>query len=238
MDNQIIKSLIRHSNTEILDSVSRETAIINMAEQYEVSCSAEELSEAADKYRLEHNLLTYEDTMAWLELHHWQAGDFEDVIRLTVLESKLHSLSVIEEGLHTRFHADPSAYDLLWASRLVVKDEGIATELALLYQESGYKFDVLVRRYSIESSQAGSVATTTRRNFYRHEIPELPDDASQQKPILINPTYVGDAWHLYLVFSVKSAELNEATSEHIKKQLLNEQLNQYKVNLSEYFDSL
>jgi hypothetical protein len=74
---------------QLVEAVIDQKIIAAEAQAAAVTVTPEELQQAADRLRRQHQLLGAEETFAWLNRHQMSIEDLEEMARLTWLEDKL-----------------------------------------------------------------------------------------------------------------------------------------------------
>ena len=64
--NEICDLLLRAAPYSTLRSAAHERAVAALASSVGIDCDVTALQDAADRFRLEHGLVTYDQTLAWL----------------------------------------------------------------------------------------------------------------------------------------------------------------------------
>jgi hypothetical protein len=74
---------------QLVDAVIDQKIIAAEAQAAVITVTPEELQQAADRLRRQHQLLGAEETFAWLDRHQMSIEDLEEMARLTWLADKL-----------------------------------------------------------------------------------------------------------------------------------------------------
>ncbi len=219
-------SLIRHAPAWATEYTLRERSIVLMARSMGVDCSATELNDEADRFRLSRNLITAEQTRAWLKERRISATSWNLALMCAVLERKLLACSEIRKTASEALASDPDAFRRLCFMRLEVEDEGVAHELYLLLEEEGYSFYVLANRYSLERGP-----NAIRRIQLFCELPRQVADcvgaSASRLPLTLAPFQERSLWFLYRVLSVDPAQCDEWTFTEANRLTLESWLSRF-----------
>lgn len=193
------------------------------AAQQSLEVSDEELQQAADEFRLEHNLHDVEATESWLAANHLSYEAWEASLEEQSLARKLRD-ALTAQKIEQHFAENRLSFDTATISQLVVKDEGVARELRAQIVEDEADFHGLARQFSIDNATklASGFVGTVRRTEMEALIEAGVFGA---KPGQIVGPYKTDAgWSLIKIETQHRGQLNDATREAIKAQLFDEWL--------------
>jgi hypothetical protein len=223
MDKDLLDLLLRHAGADMMEAAVRDAAIRDMAAAWKVETTMEALQGAADRFRLERDLLSYEDTRAWLGDNWLSERNWQNLLAVDV---QTHSLIVSERiagSVECEFAGRRDDYARALLARLVVDDEGLAHELFMACFDGKGDFDVLVRRYSIETSRTSPAPPPTRRWFFRFELPPPVAGGAfagmSSGPLMMPPIEMGDRWHVYRILKTCDPVLDEETRSAIAGRL-------------------
>ena len=188
-----------------------------------IKVSDEEFQQAADAFRVEHDLYDVEATEEWLAANYLSYAEWEALLADEIIRRKLR-----EELTHGRvekyFAEQRMSFDAATISRLVLKEEGVARELRAQIVEDGADFHTLAREYSTDlaTRPAGGYSGVVRR-------PEL--DASIEAAVFgaqagktVGPIKTYDGWELVKIEALHPATLDEPMREAIMSVLFSEWL--------------
>jgi hypothetical protein len=168
----LLDLLLRHVPAATMDAAVRDRAITAMARRLGIAAGEEDIQAAADQFRAERELLTYEATRRWLSRHWLSAENWHKLLEARVEARRLLDSPAIAAQVQESFEARAAEYARALVARLVVEDEGLAHELFLLVREGAHDFEVLARRYSLEPVRAGpGMPYLARRWRFRYELP-------------------------------------------------------------------
>jgi hypothetical protein len=193
-----------------------------------IGCTDADLQAAADRFRLERGLATFDETLAWLSGRGMTAASWEELLRTGVLEENLLRSDAIGAAARERFEAAPDQFAKVLIGSVTVEDEGIAREIHLLAKEEGYSFDVLARRYSIEFADGDMPHPTLRRILWRCQAPGAIASAVRAEdfrgPLDLEPVQVGDRWCVCRIYEIAAPVFDAATEDLVRSMVLAEAL--------------
>lgn len=228
MKMTLARSIIRHSPPQVLDAALREQSIFCLAERLGEECLEDEVQRFADDFRLKNQLITLEETKAWLKKRCIQADDWLILLKAQILERKLLENPRISNQVETEFNEASEDYSRILQMRLLVEDLGIAQELVILAKEDDIGFDILAKRYSVEPASPVNPSPISKHYLYMFEAPsELREQLAGHNfpdPYLSPAMKVGDKWGVYLVCGMLNPILDDGTREAIKQRLLGKML--------------
>lgn len=193
------------------------------AAQQGIEVTAEELQDAADRFRAERSLHSAAATGAWLEQRHLALEEWQQSLAQVVLAAKLRR-ALVEERVEAHFAQHCLSYEWVELSQLVVKEESVARELRLQIAEEEADFHALARRYSEDEAtrKLGGYCGTIRRGT-------LP--GAEQAAVfgaapgsVVGPFPFREGWRLYRVESHHPAVLDDETRRQVADELFREWL--------------
>jgi putative peptide maturation system protein len=195
------------------------------AEQRGIEVSDNELQQAADDFRAEHELFDEESTENYLAANYLTYEDWELLLEDDVITRKLRD-ALTDEKVEERFAVNRLSFGAATISRIVVKDEDLAKELWAQIVEDGADFHALARRYSVNEQTrpaSGYVGVVKRKEME----PLVESAVFGAKPgEIVGPVKTDDGWELVKVESLHPATLNDDTREAIKSLLFEEWLDE------------
>lgn len=177
-----------------------------------------DLQAAADAFRRDRGLFRASDFERFLAAARINPDDFESKLRRGLLKTKLMAKAIPEAEAERFFYENRLEHDRARLSRIVVREEGLAQEIAVQLRE-GRGFPELARKHSLipAEAMAGGYAGEKARK-------ELPPEAeplvfSAKKGGLAGPIAVGQEHHLYWVHEILPAKLTPELREGIREIL-------------------
>lgn len=188
-----------------------------------IEAADDELQEAADDFRIEHDLHTAEATENWLAAKRLTFEAWEALLESNLVRQKLRE-ALTATKVEQYFVENRLSFDTAAVSRLVVSDEGVARELRAQIVEDGADFHALARTYSTDEATrpAGGYGGRVRREEVEPSVEAAVFGAQPGK--VIGPVKTDEGWQLIKVESVHQAELDDTLREALKTQLFNDWL--------------
>lgn len=204
-----------------------DTALVRQAAAKRgIGVTDEELQAEADLFRAERELYDAAATEAWLANNLLSFADWEAWLEERVTTRKLRE-AITAGKVEEHFAVNRLAFDEADISRLVVGDEGVASELRAQIVDDGADFHALARRHSLEAATrpAGGYAGTMRRADLEAAVEAAVFGARPEA--VLGPFKEGRGrWALIKVEELRRARLDDALRERIKDQLFAEWLDE------------
>lgn len=221
--------------TSLIEGIMTRKIVTHAATAANIEIDPTELQQAADQFRLTHDLASVEDTITWLEQHHLSVDEFEAMIHINLLCHKL-AWHLFEHQIEAWFVAHQIDYRSAVLYEVVLDDIDLAMELFYALQESEISFSEVARQYGqdIELRRKGGY----RGVVYRHEMkPEIAAKVFAAKsPQLLKPIITAQGVHLIWVEEVIHPEVNEPLRNQILSTLfkdwLKQQMQQSQIDLT------
>ena len=188
-----------------------------------ITATDSELQQAADDFRIAHDLHTAEATEQWLAERHLTFEDWELLVERDLVGHKLRD-ALTDGKVEQHFVENRLSFDSAAVSRLVVSDEDIARELRAQIVEDGADFHALARQYSIDAATklaGGYIGQVGRAEM---EAAVEPAVFGGQPGKIVGPLKADDGWQLIKVESLQTAVLDDSMRETIKSLLFDEWL--------------
>ena len=209
----------------ILEGVATCQIIESKATELELEISDQELQQAADDFRLTHNLHNIEATWQWLQKNHLSMDDFEALIRTNTLTKKLaHHL--FSDRVKAFFFQHQLDYAGAAMYEVILDDEDVAIELFCALQEGEMSFHDVARTYESNPARrrSGGYCGVLQRQNLKPEISAAVFAASP--PQLLKPIVTSIGVHLILVEEIIQPQLDEELHNQIMSGLFSEWLQQ------------
>jgi putative peptide maturation system protein len=191
----------------------------------------EDLQQAADDFRRQFGLYEAEPTHQWLASQGLSVQDFEERLAATILARRVRD-QVSDGQVDSYFAANRAAMDQASVSRIVVAEEEVAAELLAQIAEEGADFAAVAREYSTDEAtrQAGGFAGPASRASLGADAEALVfgSEAGQT----VGPVKTDGGWAILRVETLRPAQLDEATREHIKDLLFGQWLQEQRAKAS------
>jgi parvulin-like peptidyl-prolyl isomerase len=216
----------------LLEAIATRKIIVETAAKENIPIEIAELQQSADNLRLVNNLIKAEDTWQWLEKHHLSLDNFEEIVNLNLLSSKLaHHL--FADKVEPFFYAHQLDYSAAVTYEVILDDEDLALEIFYALQEGEITFQEVAREYieNPEIRRAGGYQGIRKRSDFRAEIASPVFAANP--PEIIKPVITPKGVHIIIVEEIIKPELNEQMRAEILGDLftnwLKEQINKLEI---------
>lgn len=203
---------------QVLSDLTKQKIIEQTAARLNIVPSESELQVAADRFRLQQNLISSTDTLNWLQKSYLSVTDFEELIVQKLLVQKL-ARHLFQEQVEAYYHNHQLDYYQAVVYEIVLSDFDLGIELYYGLQEGELSFWDLAHQY-IEDCEL------RRRGGYRgkqsrHQMhPEIAAAVFAQKidslPIVIKPITVDKKTHLIHVEEIIQPHLDESLRQNIQ----------------------
>jgi hypothetical protein len=204
------------------------------AQQQGIEITVPELQASADQLRIQHQLLTAEATIAWLENHQLTVEDLEDIAQSNVLVEKLKA-AVIEPQIAPYFYQHQLDYEQAVYYEVVVTKQELAMELFYALQEQEIDFLAVLHRYIDDRATRlnGSYRHVVRRQDLSAEMAAMI--FAVPAPQVLRPFSHGNVTHLIYVVELLAPILDESLQQQIGDRLfqnwLEQQRSQYQIKM-------
>lgn len=210
---------------QIIQGIANRKIIESIAEENEITLEPEELQKAADAFRLTHNLLLADATELWFQEHYLSLDEFEEIIRISALSSKLaqHLFGDQVEPFFVKHQLD---YTQVVMYEVVLDDEDLAMELFYAIQEGEMSFPDVAHQYTqdTELRRCGGYRGRVRRTDLKPEVSATI--FASTPPQLLKPILTAKGAHLILVEEVIQPELDKSHRQKILSNLFLDWLKQ------------
>jgi parvulin-like peptidyl-prolyl isomerase len=219
---------------EIIEQIITRKAIANAAAEAGIKVETEELQKAADQMRLINQLLSADDTWAWLQKHHLSLDDFEEIIDTTLIANKL-AQHLFGDKIEPYFFQHQLDYAGVVMYEVVLDDKDLALELFYTIKEGEMSFHDVARQYikDVELRRKGGYLGIVLRKDLKAEISAAV--FGSKPPQLIKPIVTAKGVHLILVEEIIQPQLDEKLYQKIASELfaewLKEQTAQFVLNI-------
>jgi hypothetical protein len=206
-----------------------------VAQEQGIEVAVSELQASADQLRIQHQLLTAEATIAWLEKHQLSVEDLEDIAQSHVVIEKLKT-TIIEPQIEPYFYRHQLDYAEAIYYEIVVAQRELAMELFYALQEREIDFLAVLHRYVNDR-------TTRIEGSYRHVVQRRDLSAelsavifAAQAPQVLRPFPIGTEMRLIYVVELLPPVLDEALREQLRDQLFDDWLAERRSDYDIQFD--
>jgi len=209
----------------VLEGVATCKIVELKAAELKINLSDEELQQAADDFRLTHNLHNIDATLQWLKNNKMSMDDFEALMQTNIITKKLaHQL--FGDRVKSFFFQHQLDYAGAAMYEVILDDEDMAIELCCALQEGEMSFHDLARTYESNPARrrSGGYCGVLQRQNLKPEISAAVFAASP--PQLLKPIVTSLGVHLILVEEIIQPQLDEELYNRIMSGLFSEWLQQ------------
>ena len=218
-NDEIIKHLkLSRQMPGLLREIHTQKIIRTTAKDKNITLSESELQVAADRFRLQHNLVSSQATLEWLSKYQLSVEEFEELIYNTSLYFKLAE-HLVGDRVQPYFYAHLLDYTKAIIYEIALNDKDLALELFYGIQEQEFSFWDVAHQYIEEPElrRLGGYRGAIARNQLPPEISAVVFAA--QPPQILKPIVVAKKTYLILVEELISPELDEKLHYQILTQL-------------------
>ena len=209
----------------IVDSILAHKIILETTAELQIEVEIEELQATADRIRLANALHRSEDTLSWLEYHWLSLDDFEEMVKLSVLSTKLanHLFGDRIDLLFAEQHAD---YMQAYIYEVIVEDPDLAWELFYALQAGEITFYEMARQYAQdrELQRKGGYRGAVRRADLTAEVCAAVFSATASQ--LLKPIVTAKGVYLIQVEEILVPNLNAQLRQQMLGDLFSQWLRQ------------
>jgi parvulin-like peptidyl-prolyl isomerase len=179
-----------------------------------IEVTPEEIQTCADEFRTANNLERTEETLAWLQRRELGVEDFEAMIHLSVLQSKL-AKHLFADQVDTYFATHQLDYVTVAIYEVVLEDEDVALELFYSLKEGETTFFEVAQNYvqDTELRRRGAYRGILKRADLSAEVSSAV--FASAPPQLLRPILTANGIHLIYVDEILQTELNKEVRHEI-----------------------
>jgi parvulin-like peptidyl-prolyl isomerase len=209
----------------IIEGILTRKIVTRTAKEHGINAEPEELQEAADALRLMNNLQSAEATWSWLQNHALSLDDFEELVEINVITSKLahHLFGAKVEPFFVEHQLE---YVQAVTYEVVLDDADLAMEIFYAIEEGEISFHEVAHRYILDPEQrrCGGYRGALCRQDLKPEISAAVFAATPSQ--VLRPIVTSKGAHLILVEEILSPTLDEILRYKIITSLFSEWLKQ------------
>lgn len=224
---------VRRKLLPLLRAATIESLLIQHAEDAKLEVTGTELQTAADEFRQQAGLSLIKDFQTWLEQERLTLSNFEDALKRDLLLVKLRDY-LTRGRIAQYFDADSTRYDQTHLKQIVLGNEDFANNLIKKIRKQVSDFSQFAHDYSLD--RASAINGGDLGLIFRYQLPqEVSEAVFSAKPCdVVGPVAISSYFYLFLVESIKPAELDNFTVEDIRQELfdtwLSEQCRDLKID--------
>ncbi|BAY61117.1 hypothetical protein NIES22_11780 [Calothrix brevissima NIES-22] len=209
----------------LLEAIATRKIILNTAKEAGIKVENEELQQAADALRAANRLIKAEDTWKWLQKHHLDLEDFEQIAELNLLSLKL-AAHLFAEKVEPYFYENQLNYLAAVTYEVVLEDEDLAWELFYAVTEGEITFQDVTRQHiqNPELRRTGGYRGIKNRQEFKPDIAAAVFVANP--PELLKPIVIAQKVHLIWVEEIIQPKLDQQLRIKIISELFADWLKQ------------
>jgi parvulin-like peptidyl-prolyl isomerase len=198
----------------ILEAIAIRRAIATAVIEAKVEVEIDELQEASNKFRAANNLELEEDTWLWLQKQGMSLDDFEEMLQVTILSTKV-SQHLFAEQVESYFSHNYLNYAEIVMYEVILDDEDLASKLFSGLQEGKLNFYAVAHEYiqDEELRRVGGYRGLLHRSDLQPEISSVVFAA--KPPQILKPIVTAKGVHLILVEELIQPELDQSLKTQI-----------------------
>jgi parvulin-like peptidyl-prolyl isomerase len=202
----------------LIQSILRRNVIAAQIKQIGIELTATELQQAADRFRIIHQLETTEATKKWLEDGDFSLDDFEYIVTQDLLAQKLAE-HLFCDRVEQFFHQHLLDYSGAILYEVILEDRDLAMEIFYSLQEGDLSFADVAHQYitAPELRRRGGYIGTVSRKQLHPEISAAVFAASP--PQLIAPVTTAIGVHLIQVEEIITPKLDQQLYQQILTEM-------------------
>ncbi|MEA5598436.1 peptidylprolyl isomerase [Rivularia sp. UHCC 0363] len=210
----------------VVENILTRKIIINTAQEAGITAEPEELQQTADSLRLMSQLKSADATWAWLQKHSLSLDDFEELVYITVISSKLTEY-LFDQKVEAVFVENQLDYTQVVMYEVVLDDEDLAMELFYALAEGEMTFPQLAQQYIQDTllRRTGGYKGILNRTDLKPEISAAVFAATP--PQVLKPIITSEGVNLIFVEEIIQPELNEILRSKILNNLFSEWLKEH-----------
>ena len=207
----------------VVENILTRKIILNAAQEAGIKAEPEELQQAADNVRLMSQLKSADATWTWLQKHCLSLDDFEELVYVTVISSKLIEY-LFAEKIEAVFVEHQLDYTQVVIYEVVLDDEDLAMEMFYAIAEGEISFPEVAHQYiqDVSLRRTGGYKGILNRTDLKPEISAAVFAATP--PQIIKPIITSEGVNLIFVEEIIQPELNEILRSKILNNLFSEWL--------------
>lgn len=212
----------------VKEAISTRRLIQTAAAEADISVTPEEIQTYADEFRTANNLERTEETLAWLKQRELDVEDFEAMIHLSVLQSKL-AKHLFADQAEAYFAAHQLDYTTVAIYEVILEDEDVALELFYSLKEGETTFFEVAQQYTqdTELRRRGGYRGILKRTDLNAEVSSAV--FASAPPQLLKPILTANGIYIIYVDEIFQPELSKEIRSEIIFSLFFEWIKQEKI---------
>ena len=232
---EIIKYLkLSRQMPDVLTGIINQKIIEQTAAQEGITIGDQELQTAADRFRLENDLITSQATLRWLEKYYLSVTEFEELVKGNLLSQKLAE-HLFSDRVEAYFYAHQLDYNQASIYEIVLTDFNLAMELFYGLQEQELSFWELGHQYIQDDElrrRGGYKGMKTRAQLQPEIAAAVFAINNNNLPQVLKPIAVDKHTHLIYVEEIIQPVLDKSLRKKIITKLYKDWLSQQRKQLT------
>jgi parvulin-like peptidyl-prolyl isomerase len=198
----------------VKEAIALRHLIQTTAAEIGITVTPEEIQTCADEFRTANNLEQAEETLAWLQQRELGVEDFEAMIHLSVLQSKV-AKHLFADQVDAYFAAHQLDYMTVAIYEVVLEDEDVALELFYSLKEGETTFFEVAQQYvqDTELRRRGAYRGILKRADLNAEVSSAV--FASAPPQLLKPILAANGIYLVYVDEILQPELSKELRSEI-----------------------
>lgn len=208
----------------VIETITHRQLIAASASEIGIKVEIKELQEATDRFRLTYQLHNQDETIAWLKKNRLSVDDFEELIYVNVLNTKLAN-HLFADKIEPYFFEHQLEYVGIVMYEVLLDDEDLVVELFYAIQEGEMSFHDVAHKYIQDKDlrRKGGYRGIVNRKNLKPEISAAIFAANP--PQLLKPIVTSKGVHLILVEEIIQPKLDNDVWGKIIGDLFGQWLN-------------
>jgi parvulin-like peptidyl-prolyl isomerase len=214
--DQDILIYLRHAHkiAHIAGLAERDTLILAVCEQFNITVSDEEWQATGDAFRLEHKLSGASETLRWLAQQRISAEEWSQGIRIELLTHKL-KVHLFGDMVDDHYINNRDHYKRVALSQILVTDLSEALNIVRLLREENASFCALALEHS-KGKQSRESGGFMGIRFLSELMPEIVQAIAQaQEGAIVSPIQTRFGQHVIKIEKWFPAEFNQIVRETV-----------------------
>jgi parvulin-like peptidyl-prolyl isomerase len=209
----------------LMDEVVKQKVTVQAARLAGVTADPEAVQAHANEFRRERGLYRAIDMNRFLDAMGLSLEEFEKFVTETILMAEMNARTESEEAVNEYFRLNSPLFDAVDVSHMIVRSQGMASEIVAMLADEPEMFEELAREHSIvESKNNGGHFGRVLRGALQGDI-EAKVFQAEVGDILGPFEHPGGvAYELFRINSKTPARLEGETVNEIKRRLSDEWL--------------
>ena len=209
----------------LMEEIIKDKLAVHAARRKNIELLPEEIQERADQIRRVWGLHRASDTIKWLDAKGISLDDFEQFVTDILYHEKIMEQVSNDAAIEEYFNLNSPKFDSIIVSHILVDSEGKAKELMAILEDDPESFADMAREHSLaDTSMDGGYIGKVIRDTLQPEIESKVFNAEEGD--LLGPFASADKnfYEIFIINSKASAELNEDTTEDVRRIVRDEWL--------------